>query len=114
MEAKKLQQAAGLCGLLLLLLSGGCSQVPGKPVYKVYTVEIKGMQFQPAQLTVQRGDTVLFINRDIVAHTATEEGGKAWSSPSLANGNSWSLVVQQNANYYCTFHPVMKGKLLVR
>ena len=114
MNGNKLRRSVGLSVCFALLLTGGCSRGPAKPVHRVHTVEIKQMQFQPAQLTVQKEDTVVFINRDIVTHTATEEGSKAWSSPALASGNSWRLVARQNADYYCTFHPVMKGKLLVR
>ena len=29
---------------------------------------------------VQKGDTVVWINHDIVAHDVTEETGKAWTS----------------------------------
>jgi plastocyanin len=72
------------------------------------------MQFQPKELTVQKGDTIVWINRDIVAHDVTEESGKAWHSSPLATGNSWQLVATRSANYYCSIHVVMKGKLLVQ
>ena len=72
------------------------------------------MKFQPAQLAVQIGDTVTWINHDIVAHDVTEESNKAWTSSSMAPGSSWSLVVTQHASYYCSIHLVMKGKLLAR
>ena len=72
------------------------------------------MQFQPSELTVQKGDTVVFINNDMVEHDVAEEKNKTWSSSPLPAGKSYSLVVNQSADYYCTIHPVMKGKLLVQ
>ena len=98
----------------LAFLLNCCTSAPQKTVPKVYTVTIKQMQFQPAELTVQRGDTVIFVNRDLVTHNVTEESSKAWASAPLPDGASWKLAVTQSADYYCSIHPVMKGKLLVQ
>jgi plastocyanin len=100
----------GLCCLLLC----SCTSAPEKTAPKVYKVEIKQMQFQPAVLKVQKGDTVIFINEDIVDHNVTDESDKAWSSSPLSTGKSWRFVALKSANYYCTIHPVMKGKVLVQ
>jgi plastocyanin len=72
------------------------------------------LKFQPAELVVKKGDTVVWVNKDIVAHDVTQEPGNAWRSPALATGQSWSLIVAESANYYCSIHVVMKGKLLVQ
>ncbi len=85
-----------------------------EPVDKVHNIEIKQMQFQPAELTVQKGDTVVWTNNDIVTHDVTEEKGKLWTSGPLAPGQSWSLVVTKSADYYCSIHVVMKAKLVVK
>ena len=100
--------------LFSILLLNSCSSAPEKTVPKVYTVEIKQMKFQPAELSVQKGDTVVFINLDLVTHDVTEESGKAWSSSPLPADESWSLVITQSSNYYCSIHKVMKGKLVVK
>lgn len=84
------------------------------PAHKVYYVEIKQMQFLPAVITLQKGDTVVWTNQDIVAHDVTEEKNKLWTSGPLATGQSWSLVVTESADYYCSIHVVMKGKLVVQ
>lgn len=75
------------------------------------TVVIKQMQFSPAVLNVKVGDTVIFINKDIVPHNVTEEKSRAFYSDTLPVGASWKLVVKDSANYLCTIHPTMKGKL---
>jgi plastocyanin len=100
-----------LCFVILLI---SCSPVQEKAIPKVHTVEIKQMKFQPAELTVQKGDTVVWINLDIVAHDVTEESNKAWTSSILPSGKSWSMVATQSSNYYCSIHVVMKGKLKVQ
>ena len=100
-----------LCSIFLL---NSCASETKKHVPKIYTVEIKQMKFQPAELIVQKGDTVVWINNDIVAHDVTEESSKAWTSSLMPVGQSWSLVATQSADYYCSIHVVMKGKLVVQ
>lgn len=79
-----------------------------------FNVVIQQMKFTPAEIAVNEGDTVIWINRDIVDHNVTEEKNKEWSSSTLAPGKSWNLVVKKDADYLCTIHPVMKGKLTVK
>jgi len=45
------------------------------------------MQFQPQNISGNKGDTVVFINNDIVAHDVTEKN-KAWASPQLSPKDS--------------------------
>ena len=79
-----------------------------------YTVEIKQMKFEPAELTLRKGDTVLWINKDITDHDVTEETRKAWTSSKLTMGKSWKMVVKESATYYCSIHLVMKGRLSIK
>ena len=104
----------GFCSFLSAFLLDSCRSVPQKSVPRKHVVEIKAMKFQPAELVVGNGDTVVWVNRDIVAHDVTEQPGKAWSSSIMPAGTSWSLVVIQSADYYCSIHVVMKGKLIVQ
>ncbi|MEO6851645.1 MAG: plastocyanin/azurin family copper-binding protein [Mucilaginibacter sp.] len=99
----------GVCLLSILFLFNGCTSAPEKP--KIYTVEIKDMKFVPADITVNKGDTVVWINKDLVVHDVTEEDSKAWSSGPIQSGGSWKMAVTDEANYYCSIHVVMKGKV---
>ena len=81
---------------------------------KLLTVVIQEMVFIPAELYVNDGDTVMWINKDIVTHNIMEETNKEWSSSPLAAGQSWKMVVNKNADYFCSLHPVMKGKLILK
>ena len=78
-----------------------------------HTIEIKQMKFEPAELKLHKGDTVLWINKDITDHDVTEETEKKWTSSKLPMGKSWSMVAQESANYFCSIHMVMKGQLIV-
>ena len=78
-----------------------------------HTVLIKQMKFEPTELKLHNGDTVLWINKDITDHDITEEVSKKWSSSKIPVNKSWSMVVKESADYFCSIHVVMKGKLLV-
>ncbi|MDN5204136.1 plastocyanin/azurin family copper-binding protein [Fulvivirgaceae bacterium BMA10] len=109
----------GIVLFLGLIFYVGCSsstenkKEERKPAPKVHTVEIKQMKFVPAELHVNKGDTVLFINNDLVAHDVTEEPNGSWTSSALQASESWALQVTQSADYYCSLHIVMKGKIIV-
>lgn len=86
-------------------------QVINRPHY--HTVEIRQMKFIPAELVINAGDTVVWINNGITAHDVTEVASKRWTSSSMAVGATWSKVVTESAEYFCSIHVVMKGKLVV-
>lgn len=77
------------------------------------TIVINGMQFHPAELHIKKGDTVVWINRDIVVHDATEFPDKEWTSGPLATGSSWKMKVDKSYDYFCSIHITMKGNLIV-
>jgi plastocyanin len=81
----------------------------------VHTVEIREMVFRPETLTVARGDTVRWVNRDFVPHTATAEGKPAWDTGTLGQGDSGQVVVRVAGRqaYLCTLHPTMRGVIVV-
>ena len=80
---------------------------------ETHVVTMENMKFNPATITVKKGDKVTFINKDIVAHNATETKN-AWASPLLQNGQSWTFSPEKTSDYYCTVHVVMKGKIIVK
>ncbi len=98
--------------IIALTALGGCSAVTDKPA--THTVLIKDMQFVPEEITVKKGDTIIWINQDMVAHDVTEEKTKAWTSSMLADGQSWKMAVNAEADYYCSIHVVMKGRIKLK
>jgi plastocyanin len=79
-----------------------------------HTVEIKQMKFVPAELMVEEGDTVVWVNNGITMHDVTEQQSHEWSSKELPVGASWTMIAAKSAEYYCSIHVVMKGKLLIK
>ncbi len=76
---------------------------------KTHVIEIKQMKFVPEQITVQPGDSIKWINKDIVSHNVAEEESELWKSKNLETGDTFSIKVSETASYLCTIHPVMKG-----
>lgn len=102
-----------ICLLFSVILLNSCLPAQGKHTPKVYIVEINQMKFQPAELTVLSTDTIVWINKDMVSHNVTEEVSKSWTSSLLSPGQSWKTVVTKSSDYYCSIHPIMKGKITV-
>ena len=80
-----------------------------------HTVIIEGMKFVPDTLTVARGDTVIWVNKDFFPHTVTATGGR-FDSHEIQTAKSWKYVPKKigQFGYLCTFHPTMKGILVVK
>ena len=69
--------------------------------------------FEPAETAAKVGDTIEWINKDILAHTATATGGE-WNVV-IAPKKTEKLVLQKagTVDYYCKYHPNMKARLTV-
>jgi len=76
-----------------------------------HVVDIRSLKFQPKELVVAPGDTIVWINHDIIPHTATA-GDKTWDSQSIGKESQWETVVQPGMaeDYFCRFHPNMKAR----
>ena len=79
------------------------------------TVTIEGLQYSPQELTVHRGDRVVWVNKDLFPHTVTADA-KAFDSRSIAANASWGHLFSKPGEYpySCIFHPTMKGKITVQ
>jgi len=76
-------------------------------------VAMKNMKFSPATIEIKKGDTVEWKNDDITPHTATSA---TFDSGSIASDAAWRHTFKEAGNfpYTCTFHPVMKGTVIVK
>lgn len=79
-----------------------------------HTVVIEGMKFQPAEITVKRGDKVVWENKDVVPHTATAKGH--FDSGPISSGKrfTWVAKAPGSTAYVCAYHPGMQGKVTVK
>ena len=83
----------------------------GKPA--THRVVIDGLKNEPETLTVRRGDTIIWTNKDPFPHTVTAPG--KFDSHDIPAGGSWKYVARTAGDYayICTLHPNMKGMLRV-
>lgn len=81
---------------------------------KEHTISIEAMKFVPGEMTVKRGDTVKWINRDFFPHTATSLK-RGFNSKGIKEGGSWTFTFKESGSfpYKCLFHPPMKGNIVV-
>lgn len=95
-------------GLFAAVLAGAASAA-------THTIVMDGTAFAPASVTVAQGDRVVWQNKDPFPHTATSRDG-SFDSKGVAPGKSWSFVADRKGTfeYVCSFHPTMKGTLVVQ
>lgn len=93
--------------------SGAVDQSARKP--KTHVVTIADMKFVPESLNVVRGDTVVWINKDVVPHTATSTGG-TFDSNKIDPKASWRHTIRSAGRftYTCAYHPTMTGLVRAR
>src|SRR5690606_30234818 len=111
------------CPLLVALLLMGCtgSQNESATVHadnsanvpKLHVVEITQMKFVPEVVNVNKGDTIMWVNKDMVDHDVTKQKLNTWTSSRLPAGTSWKMVATQSDAYYCSLHVIMEGKIVV-
>jgi plastocyanin len=108
----KLRDASALALTLSAIALSACGGGPAAAADHV--VEIRGLEFIPASIDVNPGDTITWINKDVMPHTATSDDG-AWDSGDIAAGAEWTLSVESDfaGGYTCTYHPTMMGEISV-
>lgn len=80
-------------------------------------VEIEDFAYGPETITVKKGSTVTWTNKDSAAHTVTpdEESDAFAGSELLSQGESYSFTFDQAGTYtyHCQPHPQMTAKVVV-
>lgn len=101
--------------LLVLFFTSACSSVQKDDLAKsgMDTVVIQQMAFTPDVLELAKGDTVIFVNKDMVSHDVTGADKKIYSD-TIHSGNSWIWAAVNDLDYYCSIHPTMKGKIVIK
>ncbi|MER8571984.1 cupredoxin family copper-binding protein [Mesorhizobium sp. M1338] len=93
---------------IALMLAGGI--VPAQA--ETIRVTIDKLVFSPAAVEAKVGDTIEWVNKDAFAHTATLKGGWEVMIPPKKSA-SLTLKAAGSVDYFCRFHPNMKGRLVV-
>ena len=79
------------------------------------TVVIQGFAFAPNPITISKGASITWTNKDAVPHTATADDG-SWDTGNIAPGASKTLTFANSGtfSYHCAVHPMMKSSVAVQ
>lgn len=79
-----------------------------------HTVVIEAMRYEPEVLSIAAGDSVTWVNKDVVPHTATSAAA-GFDSQAIQSDGSWTHTLHEKGEfpYFCTFHPAMTAKIVV-
>jgi amicyanin len=89
-------------------------QQAGAPVPPAITID--NFKFSPATLEVAAGTKVTWTNRDDVPHVVASVTKKLFVSPVLDTDEAYSFTFKDPGTYeyYCSMHPRMTGKVVVK
>ena len=78
------------------------------------SVEIRDFAFSPAKISVKKGTSVRWVNKDSVVHTVTGERGGP-DSPALEQDKGYTYTFNEAGvfSYHCKPHPTMRGTVEV-
>jgi plastocyanin len=79
-------------------------------------VAIDNFSFSPKTFTVPAGATVTWTNHDNVPHVITSDDDRFNKSPVLKTGQRFSnaFATAGTYSYFCSIHPRMRGKIIVK
>ena len=90
---------------------------------KVIIEGVKGLQsYSPNPISIKVGDTITWTNADVVSHTVTSgkdydalTSGKIFNSGGILSNGVYSQKFNTAGtfDYFCLFHPDMKGQVIV-
>jgi plastocyanin len=80
---------------------------------KTIQVSVENLAFAPADVNAQVDDTIEWVNKDVLVHSATAKNGD-WDV-NLSPHQNGRMVLKKagTVDYYCKFHPNMKGRIVV-
>lgn len=93
-----------------LVVMSVASVVPARA--ETIQVTIDKLEFLPAEIKAKVGDTIEWVNKDVFAHTATVRGDWDVMIPPKKTA-SFVLKKPGDVEYYCRFHPNMKGRIAI-
>ena len=76
--------------------------------------------YDPATITVKKGDAIEWTNNDNVPHTvtSTKDDGKSFDSSIMLNNQKFvldtSTLGDPEYEYFCTLHPYMKANIVLQ
>lgn len=108
---KKLSSILVLAWLIVLTLSPVIHTLRAEE----REVRVENFTFKPKEIVVPAGATVVWIQKDRAPHTVTAKDG-GFDSGRLTKGDKFTHTFSKKGSYdyICTFHPSMRGKVIVK
>ncbi|MEJ6511322.1 MAG: cupredoxin domain-containing protein [Actinomycetota bacterium] len=80
------------------------------------TVHVKDGEFDPRDIDIEAGGTVMWINDDVASHDLHFLAPNKLYSGVVKPGKAWihTFAAAGTYDYYCDFHNTMKGVVVVR
>jgi plastocyanin len=111
--------ALSFLALLVVVPVAGAQQQPQdmmgqSTTPKMWSVTIEDFDFDPPDVAIQPGDTVMWVNRGNTPHTVTSDDGQ-FDSEVLNPGESFMFTFPEAGtfSYHCEIHPFMTGSVTV-
>ena len=103
--------------LALIAASGAAlllAPMPAGAAARSFTVIIDKMKFGPVATGLHKGDSIVWVNRDFLRHTATA-GDHSFDVDLPAGAKATTVLKRSGAiPFACRFHPGMRGVLQVK
>lgn len=103
--------------LLQATLAGGFFLLLSPPAIAAeHEVQISGYKYEPAELEVRRGDTVVWVNREKRVSHSVLFSGTGEESERFFPDEKWSRAFNEAGRfeYRCGPHPEMMGVVIVK
>ena len=100
---------------LALMLAGLAVAAQAQSAADLIEVRIDNFSFGPIEVTVPAGTTVTWTNHDDIPHTVVSTD-KVFKSKVLDTDEKFSFTFSTPGTYpyFCSIHPKMTGKVVVR
>lgn len=93
----------------LLLVASAAAAAP-----HTYTIVVDKMKFGPLPAVLRKGDRIVWVNRDILRHSATA-ANHSFNVDLQPNAEAATVLTKTGAiPFACRYHPGMRGVLQVR
>ena len=98
-----INQLAQAMGAPVVRATAATGPIPSGP--EKVTVVMEKFVYSPKTITVKKGTTIVFINRDVAKHTVTSDT-KKFESGTIDSGQTYELKLDDPGTYpyYCVFH----------
>jgi plastocyanin len=117
------QRKRYLTGAMLIVgvagaLAGTTRPAKGIPAQAAASDEVKidNFTFAPGEITIAKGTTVRWVNRDDIPHTVVSDDKSTFKSKPLDTDDKFSYTFTKEGtySYFCSIHPKMTAKVVVK